>query len=278
MRVVLWLENDEIQCALANKIFTSFEVVGIVKETRKVPKKFSFRKVFEALLERIFLPDLRSAWLNLKRYYRLRYPSFPNVSMLEVENINDSLVRIFSEDLSPDLIVVSGTRMIRNENLNTNIRIGMLNLHTGLSPYIKGGPNCTNWCLAESMIGYIGNTVMWIDQGIDTGSIFFSEFVPLENVKSLSDLHVRVMEEAHKLYIVSLASVKNSAIQRVPQKEIGEGITYYSKQWNLLKKYKAIRNMNLLGDSEFLLKIRYQREDIKVVRSLGLDSGLNSNE
>ena len=78
----------------------------------------------------------------------------------------------------------------------------ILNLHTGISPYIKGGPNCTNWCIATKQFEKIGNTIMWLDKGIDTGELLTTENTKFNSTdKSLLKIHMRVMNHAHDLYI-----------------------------------------------------------------------------
>ena len=78
------------------------------------------------------------------------YPIYSHVNSIIVENINSNESYEFSNKLNPDLIIVSGTRLVKEKLLSIPTTIVILDLHTGLSPYIKGGPNCTNWCIATN--------------------------------------------------------------------------------------------------------------------------------
>ncbi|MBK8140456.1 MAG: hypothetical protein IPK57_05180 [Chitinophagaceae bacterium] len=76
--------------------------------------------------------------------------------MLRVESINNELVAAFTREINPDLIIVSGTGLVKEPLLSLPASIGIINLHTGLSPYVKGGPNCTNWCIANNEWHLVG--------------------------------------------------------------------------------------------------------------------------
>jgi methionyl-tRNA formyltransferase len=171
MKIVLWLGNEANQKALANKINSVHPVAGIVTESRKHKTKLTASKLFEKVIEKLFLGQIGKAWWGMKSYYDAQYHAYPATKLIDTENINSQEAFDFTSQINPDLIIVSGTRLIKKNMFLLNPGIGILNLHTGLSPYIKGGPNCTNWCIATKQYHLIGNTLMWIDAGIDTGNI-----------------------------------------------------------------------------------------------------------
>lgn len=174
--------------------------------------------------------------------YSQAYPALPSVQTLVIENINSQEAYSFSENLKPDIVLVSGTRLVKEQMLNLRPMKGILNLHTGLSPYVKGGPNCTNWCLATQQIHLIGNTIMWIDLGIDSGNLVATELVPLTGEEDLSGLHWKVMEHAHTLYLKAcqLLISHPELVPNIPQNTIGKGKTYYTKQWNFWQQLRAV--------------------------------------
>jgi folate-dependent phosphoribosylglycinamide formyltransferase PurN len=90
--------------------------------------------------------------------------------MIRTLNVNDPITLQFLEETRAELVLVSSTTLVGKDIINwAEARMGILNLHTGLSPYINGGPNCANWCLAEMQFHLIGNTVHWVDRGVDSG-------------------------------------------------------------------------------------------------------------
>ncbi len=210
MRVVLLINDAPNQAALASKMDAMFDVAGIVVEERSGRGKKSAVDYFSAALERTFFKALRHAWFDMQAYYRDKY-FLPSSESITVHSINSDNAVTFIQSLHPDLLVVTGTKMIKEKILSLQIPYGIINLHTGISPYVKGGPNCTNWCLSTNQLHMIGNTVMYLDEGIDSGNIIATEFTPLSGDESLYELHLKVMEHAHDLYIrvMKLMKAKN---------------------------------------------------------------------
>lgn len=249
MKIVLWIGNEPNQKAFANKLHEVFPLSAIVTETRRVKKKLTLRLVAEKIIEKIFLSSIGKAWWNMLKKYDEKYPQYPGVDILDVENINSQTAYDFTAKYKPDLILVSGTRLVREKMLGINPSMGILNLHTGLSPYVKGGPNCTNWCIANKDFHLIGNTIMWIDKGIDTGNILTTEFTIFNGNESLSELHIKVMEHAHSLYLNAVKFLAAGKKQSVSQAAIADGATYYTKQWTLGRKIDLVKNYSQLKKS-----------------------------
>lgn len=243
MNIVLWIGNETNQKALANKIHFVFPISGIVIESRKVKTKPSFASFIHKIMERILAGSIGRSWNVMKKYYGDHYPAFPKTSLLDLENINSDEAYDFTKKLAPDLIIVSGTRLIKEKMLSIKPKIGILNLHTGLSPYIKGGPNCTNWCISTGQYHLIGNTIMWIDIGIDTGNILTTELTEFTGNENLSKVHIKVMQHAHELYLKAITYILKGSLKSVPQSTIATGKTYYTKDWNMHHKLNLIRNM-----------------------------------
>src|SRR5206468_12540277 len=125
-------------------------------------------------------------------HYDRLHPAFPQTP-IQVADINAPEVLALVEREKPDLVVVSGTNLLKPPLIAKIRETGkVVNLHTGISPFIKGGPSCTNWCLALRRFDLIGNTVMWLDAGIDSGAIIATERTPLTGRESLLELHIAV--------------------------------------------------------------------------------------
>jgi methionyl-tRNA formyltransferase len=134
--------------------------------------------------------------------------------------------------------------LIRGPLVNIQPATGILNLHTGLSPYVKGGPNCTNWCIANNQFDLIGNTIMWLNAGIDSGNIITTETVDILRAKDLDTAHLMVMEQAHDLYVRTLRYIESQTApyHSVPQSEIGLGQLYLTKMWTAEKRKQLLKN------------------------------------
>jgi hypothetical protein len=245
-KILIWCGDAANQKALANKIAQQFNLCGIVLDKKKNYKKTPFlKKLIPALQDRIFFRRIISAWTSLQHNYAGQYPQWPDVPLIAVDSINSDEAFHFTQQLSPDLIVVSGTGLVKTKMLSLCPSIGIINLHTGLSPYIKGGPNCTNWCIATGQYDKIGNTIMWINEGIDAGNIIASECTTLTGAKNLQDIQWKVMEHAHDLYIRAIQYLLNTPAPHnsVPQKQIAAGKLYLTRMWNFSAKRKLLANL-----------------------------------
>ena len=88
---------------------------------------------------------------------------------VEVPSVNHPDVVALADRLRPDVIAVFGTSLIRGPLLERG-RLGIFNLHGGLSPLYRGA-DCTFWALYNGEPEQIGCTLHRIDAGIDTGTL-----------------------------------------------------------------------------------------------------------
>lgn len=265
MKIILWIGNEPNQKALANKIHAVIPLSGIITESRVHKSKITFKKIVEKIIEKIFLPSIAKSWWGMKKHYDKQYPDFPKAELLDVENINADAAYEFTKRLNPDLIILSGTRLVKEKMISIKPKIGILNLHTGLSPYIKGGPNCTNWCIATEQFHLIGNTIMWIDLGIDTGNILTTGFTELNGNENLSEIHLKVMEHAHSLYLKAIKYLENGNHKSIPQSNISKGKTYYTKEWTIRQKLNLVLNLKKMRNSFKTEDFNKLRQNIIVV-------------
>jgi len=233
------------QRALANKLHAvnPLSAVAIIK-----PVYFNSKHLISQRLASVTIGlPLRRAWSRMMKYYDLHFPAFPATAISDHENVNaDSIFKLISF-LKPDLVLISGTNLLRQPLIDAISQTGrVINLHTGLSPFIKGGPNCTNWCLALGEFNLIGNTVMWLDAGIDSGSIISTEQTSLSGEESIEQLHLKVMEHAHDLYSRCLVRIRDKVpLPEVPQAELGKGRVFLTKHWTAWQILKAVSNYYL---------------------------------
>jgi hypothetical protein len=89
--------------------------------------------------------------------------------VFEVPHINDRRVVELAKRLAPDIIAVFGTSLIKGSLLDMG-RLGIVNLHGGLSPEYRGA-DCTFWALYNGEPEKVGCTIHFIDKGIDTGKL-----------------------------------------------------------------------------------------------------------
>ena len=264
MKVIILCGKNENQKALVNKIANVACVLGVVIEKKKTKSK---TKLFDLLLkitDKLFFHKIDKSWHLLMAFYSKKFPLWPKSNQLIVENINNKEVVDYINNLKCDLIIVSGTRLIKKIRLDKfQSTKGIINLHTGISPYVKGGPNCTNWCIAENNFHLIGNTIMWINSGIDSGNILTTERTMLTGNEGLNQIHIKVMEHAHQLYLKSIIALKeNQNLTNVKQSNIAIGKTYLTKQWTFKNKVKLLYNMSSFNKSK---RLNNNKSSIKLI-------------
>jgi len=176
LRVLVLCGRSARHLHVANALCHAAEVVGIVQESGS---EFSWKKLRQRLR-----PDAlaRKAWRWLRD--RRRYAGNPEAKFFfgdtpprldrpdlvhEVPHINHPDVVALSRRLQPDVIAVFGTSLIRGDLLREG-RLGIVNLHGGLSPEYRGA-DCTFWALYNGEPHKVGCTLHWIDAGIDTGGL-----------------------------------------------------------------------------------------------------------
>ena len=177
-------------------------------------------------------------------YYAASYPCAPDVPTSLHHGVNSPSVSELVTALRPDVVLVSGTDLLRGPLISAISGHGrIMNLHTGISPYIKGAPNCTNWALSLGEFDLIGNTVMWLDQGIDSGPLVATERTPLTGHESLFGIHHKVMDHAHELFVRAVtAHHAGRELARVAQTELGEGRLFLTRDWTGPAMVRAVLN------------------------------------
>lgn len=233
------------QVALISKLHNVRPIdhlVFIKKRNQRSAKKSIRQMIVSATINLPF----RKAWRDLLIHYGNRY-ELPVIATSNADSANDKSVIDLVRQLKPDIVLVSGTDILRNKVINEVQSHGrIMNLHTGISPYIRGGPNCTNWAIYLNRFDLIGNTIMWLDAGIDSGNIFATERANISADDTLSTIHQKVMDHAHDLYCRCYRTFLEGRVSTsVPQREIGEGRLFLSKHWTASTRTRALWNFYL---------------------------------
>ena len=277
MRVVILTNPQSNQNALITKMAERVDVAAVVLSQNIPRKKPAFakriRSYANAFAARSAGRELLHAWQGMLQRYEESFPAFTAAPIVKVENINDDETRDAVSKYAPDLIVVSGTNLVGRKLIEHSKDFGgIVNLHTGVSPYVKGGPNCTNWCLAKAWFHLIGNTVMWLDAGVDSGALIATERTPLDGSESLTDLQWKVMEHAHDLYVsVVEQHGQKKELPSVSQSSIADGTEFRSAEWNARAMKSALSNFKTAYRDFFR---NFEPENLpKEIKLLPLDRG-----
>lgn len=272
MKILLLCGNQPNHIALAHKAAAKFELAGLIIED-KPRTEITIFNVIPKAIDKLFFSEINNVWYQLMQHYSNNYKGFPPTEIFKTSSINTQRVIEIIEKIKPDLVMVSGTSLIRKPLIEMKFPKGMINLHTGISPYIKGGPNCTNWCLSNDEFHLIGNTIMWLDSGIDSGNIIATETTDFTGKENLFEIHLKVMEHAHSLYLKVIAQLKkdSSKCPSVKQNEIAEGKLYLTKMWGFSQKKSLLKNI-ANGRFEKIIQSQEYREKKNKVKLVNISA------
>jgi hypothetical protein len=234
------------QKALSRRLARECGLAGIVVSRnipRRRPRDYN-RILFNRAAGRIVGRCFIHAWHEMLAWYENQRLDWCDAAKITVPNVNSPETLTFLETCGADLVLVSSTNLVGRAVIErAHASRGILNLHTGLAPYVRGGPNCTNWCLSEDTLELIGNTVLWLDPGIDSGPLLATERTTLRGDETLSQLQIAVHQHAHDLYARSLRSVLEAkGVPRISQASVSPGRTFLTREWGPSAMLRARRN------------------------------------
>lgn len=136
------------------------------------------------------------------------------VSQPEKIKTNDDF-RAELQRLAPDAIIVVGYGRIIPDWMLALPRHGNLNLHASLLPKYRGAAPI-QWAIARGET-VTGNTVMRIDQGLDTGPILLQKEEPIRPDDTVSTLGPRLATAGAELMLEALRGLEQGSVAPRPQ-------------------------------------------------------------
>lgn len=94
-----------------------------------------------------------------------------------VQTVNGDPCRSILAGLSPDVVVINGTRIIGRRTLAA-VDVPFINMHAGLTPRYRG-VHGAYWAQVEGRPDDAGVTVHRVDEGIDTGEVLAQARIPI---------------------------------------------------------------------------------------------------
>ncbi len=256
LKVMILCGRSPRHLYIANKICTASNPVAIVQETGS---HWTLKKVIN-LLKPANLYKKIWRWIrDRKRYtgnkeahffFGDREPSLDRTDLVrEVPHINHPDVVKLADELQPDLIAVFGTSLIKGELL-TKGKLGMVNLHGGLSPHYRGA-DCTFWALYNQEPEQIGCTLHYIDPGIDSGKLIAYISPKVKATDDELTLFWRAVYDSGDIYAEFINRVANG--EQFGQTQTEKGSLYqvkdrelkHEKQLDKLIHNGLLKNLNL---------------------------------
>ncbi len=120
-------------------------------------------------------------------------------------------------ELRPDVMVVVAYGQILSREVLDVPRIGCLNLHASLLPRHRGASPIQAAMLAGDT--ETGITVMWMNEGLDTGDILLAEGFPILPTETAGELHDRLADLAAPCLLKALQMIEKGGAPRIPQRD-----------------------------------------------------------
>lgn len=138
------------------------------------------------------------------------------------QNSDESVAKLKS--WAPDVIVFTGGNILRHRVLEVP-RLGVLNVHLGLLPEVRG-MSSPEWSLLKGIPP--GITIHFVDAGIDTGPVFLRRSLPLSSpCDSLADLRNRLVAFGVEQLVGLISDLERGVISPQPQAETNNDHQYF---------------------------------------------------
>lgn len=163
-------------------------------------------------------------------------PPASSVSWIHSVNGKDclELVRM----ISPDLIVINGTRILSRDTLSA-LSMPVLNTHVGITPGYRG-VHGAYWALANNDPEHCGVTVHLVDAGIDTGTILHQALIHPTAKDNITTYPTMQMTVGSQLLCQAVAEVLEGRHKELPAPS-------GNARWNHPTLLEYVRNLIRTG-------------------------------
>lgn len=211
-KIILLATDCDTTHILYNFLITHFDINKVVLENsiskktliKRRIKKLGFLKVVGQLAFIILvLPFIKRSSKQRKKEitdkYSLQFARIPEEKIKRIKSVNSDEAIQALKEISPDLIIVNGTRIISKKILNSSTA-PFINIHTGITPQFRG-VHGGYWAIATGNAGLFGTTIHQVDSGIDTGRI-------LNQTVVVPDKHDTFFTYPYLQYAICLPEIK----------------------------------------------------------------------
>lgn len=154
---------------------------GLALAKRRFKKLGFFRVSSQIAFSFIVVPFLgvkgKKRVEALKKKFGFDERPVPPEKIIKVETVNDSQCIDLLKKNDPDLVLVSGTRIISQKVLES-CKAVFINMHAGITPTYRG-VHGGYWAVANNDADNFGVTIHRVDKGIDTGEILYQQTIPI---------------------------------------------------------------------------------------------------
>lgn len=184
MKILILAQDDDSTAIVYNRLKEQFQDVSIIIEQPVNRKSFLKRRikkigvrrvvgqVFFVVFSKVILKrQAKNRISDIKEQYGIsdERSYIDSKGTYQVKSVNSEECRTLMKKISPDFVVVNGTRVIEEETIDC-LTVPMINMHMGITPRYRG-VHGAYWALVQGDKEHCGVTIHVVDKGIDTGKI-----------------------------------------------------------------------------------------------------------
>lgn len=184
MKILMLAQDGNSTAIVYNKLKEVFHDINIIIEQPVDRKTFLKRRIKRlgiwkvigqiafVLFEKIYLkPKAKKRMQEIQKECGISYArNYINLdSTYYVNSVNSEECRSLMREISPDIVVVNGTRIIDESTIKC-LCVPVINMHMGITPRYRGVYGAY-WALTQGDGEHCGVTIHVVDEGIDTGKI-----------------------------------------------------------------------------------------------------------
>jgi methionyl-tRNA formyltransferase len=162
--------------------------------------------------------------------------------------------------LEPDVVIQVKAGILRRQVFEI-ARVGTLNLHPGIAPLIRG-QEPGYWALWEQKRAWMGATLHYIDEGIDTGpALAYAPVKPRYPGERLASLYVRTIERGVVCLVEALCRLERGDRWTIPPPQGERVYRTIPSGWRLLLLEMRLAYHRLKRNSYGILPLRSKGQD-----------------
>lgn len=190
--------------------------------------------LFQVLIGKPLAARSKGQVERILQRYKLTNRPIPLNEKVTVSSVNNPDCLEQLRELSPDLVIVHGTRIISKKLLQA-IPVPFLNIHAGITPRYRGSHGAY-WALYNDDVEHCGVTVHLVDAGIDTGGILAQTGIPLTKKDNFSTYPY--LQLAEGLLLLKQVIEKMQAGDDAPriENELDSALWHHPTLWGYMWK------------------------------------------
>ena len=232
-----------------NQKFVIYDVIVEEKKSQKIfikrrIKKLGYTTVFGQILFALLIAKPLSIFsknriATIANENSLNQTEIPATIIKNVSSVNSLETIELLKKIKPDLIIVSGTRIISKKVIEA-VNCRFINLHAGITPKYRG-VHGTYWALANNDKENSGVTVHYVDEGIDTGNIIYQSQVSVTKNDNFSTYPMLQLAAGIKILEQTITDFVNNKIEVKPTSG-ASNLYYHPTIWQYLK-YRIVNKV-----------------------------------